>query len=231
MIRKIKYKIVKTLYKSMVSIVFFVQKIFKVTHNYQPDPFSKNYKLCRDTNDRYNAILSNIDAYPESLIDFGCNKGFFVLKAAVEGSFSVGVDHDWFEIIWAKAVADKNNVNKALFMNAEINLSFLNTMPSFDMVVCTSIFHHWVRIYGKEDAFNMMRLIASKTNKYLVFETGQYNETKTRWYDELDFMGDDYEKWIIDFLTELGFNEIKIAGQFSTRLSEVKRTLFVAIKS
>ena len=128
-------------------------------------------------------------------------------------------------------IADKNNVNKALFMNAEINLSFLNTVPSFDMVVCTSIFHHWVRIYGKEDAFNMMRSIASKTNKYLVFETGQYNEISTRWYDELDFMGDDYEKWIIDFLTELGFNEIKVAGQFSTRLSEVKRTLFVAIKS
>jgi hypothetical protein len=76
-----------------------------------------------------------------------------------------------------------------------------------------------------------MRSIASKTNKYLVFETGQYNETSTRWHDELDFMGDDYEKWIIDFLTEIGFNEIKVAGQFSTRLSEVKRTLFVAVKS
>ena len=54
--------------------------------------------------------------------------------------------------------------------------------------------------------------------------------------NESELMGltatiDDYEKWIIDFLTELGFNEIKVAGQFSTRLSEVKRTLFVAIKS
>ena len=230
MIRKISYKVVSVLYKAMINFIFALQNILSVTHNYQPNPFSKKNRAGRDTYDRYNAILSNINETPKSVIDLGCNRGFFVIKTAAEGSISIGVDHDWFEIIWAKAVAEKNNVNKALFMNAEINLSFLNTMPSFDMVVCTSIFHHWVRIYGKEDAFNMMRSIASKTNKYLVFETGQYNETSTRWHDELDFMGDDYEKWIIDFLTEIGFNEIKVAGQFSTRLSEVKRTLFVAVK-
>jgi len=231
MIRRIKYKLIKTMYNTTISVVFFVQKALKVTHNYQPDPFAKKYKLCRDTNDRYDAILSNIDNYPESLIDFGCNKGFFVLKAAEKGSFSIGVDHDWFEIIWAKAVAHKNNIKKALFMNAEIDLNFVNKMPSFDMVVCTSIFHHWVRIYGKESAFNMMRVIASRTNKYLVFETGQYNEISTRWYKELSFMGNDCDKWVVEFLSEIGFNKVKIIGRHSTRLSDVKRTLFIASKS
>jgi SAM-dependent methyltransferase len=230
MVRKILYKVVSVMYKTSIRMVFFVQKSLHVTHNYQPNPFTNNNKLCRDTNDRYDAILSNIDEYPGSLIDLGCNQGFFVLKAADKGSFSVGIDHDWFEIIWARAIAEKNNVNKALFMNAEINSLFISSMPSFDMVVCTSIFHHWVRIYGKDEAFKMMKLIALKTNKYLVFETGQHDEIATRWYKELDFMGDDYERWVVDFLHEIGFVEIKKAGKFSTRLSEVKRTLFIALK-
>jgi SAM-dependent methyltransferase len=234
MIRKIAYKIVKVMYKAMISLVFFVQKSLSVTHNHQSDfqknPTLKKNKPGRDTNDRYDAILSNIDEHPKSLIDLGCNKGIFVLKAATENSFSVGVDHDWFEIIWAEATAKKNNINNAIFMNAEINLSFVEKLPKFDMIVCTSIFHHWVRIYGKNEAFKMMRIIASKTNSYLVFETGQHNEISTRWYDKLDFMGNDSEKWIKDFLSEIGFSEIRVAGEFSTLLSDVKRTLFVAKK-
>ena len=202
-----------------------------VTHNYQPNPFSKKNRAGRDTYDRYNAILSNIDETPKSVIDLGCNRGFFVLKTAAEGSVSIGVDHDWFEIIYARALAEKNNTSNALFMNAEIYFSFIDKLPSFDMVVCTSIFHHWVRIYGKESAFNMMRVIASRTNKYLVFETGQYNEISTRWYKELSFMGNDCDKWVVEFLSEIGFNKVKIIGRHSTRLSDVKRTLFIASKS
>ena len=37
MIRKIAYKIVQVMYKSMISIVFFVQKSLSVTHNHQSD--------------------------------------------------------------------------------------------------------------------------------------------------------------------------------------------------
>jgi hypothetical protein len=75
-----------------------------------------------------------------------------------------------------------------------------------------------------------MRLIALKTNKYLVFETGQYNEISTSWYKELSFMGDNYEEWIVNFLSKTGFKEVKPIGQFSTHLSDVKRTLFIASK-
>ena len=125
MIRKISYKVVSVLYKAMINFIFALQNILSVTHNYQPNPFSKKNRAGRDTYDRYNAILSNINETPKSVIDLGCNRGFFVLKTAAEGSISIGVDHDWFEIIWARALAEKNNTSNALFMNAEINSSFL----------------------------------------------------------------------------------------------------------
>ena len=115
-------------------------------------------------------------------------------------------------------------------MNAEINLSFVEKLPKFDMIVCTSIFHHWVRVYGKDKAFKMMELVANKTNKYLLFETGQYNEVETKWFENLEFMGDDSEQWIEDFLLNLGFSSVVRSGKFDSNLSDVKRTLYIAIK-
>ena len=230
MIRKISYKVVSVLYKAMINFIFALQNILSVTHNYQPNPFSKKNRAGRDTYDRYNAILSNINETPKSVIDLGCNRGFFVLKTAAEGSISIGVDHDWFEIIYARALAEKNNTSNALFMNAEINSSFIDKLPSFDMVVCTSIFHHWVRIYGKESAFRMMQGVADRASKYLVFETGQNNETETRFYKYLDFMGESYEDWVVKFLLGLGLKEVNKIGMYSTSLSDIKRTLFLAVK-
>ena len=76
----------------------------------------------------------------------------------------------------------------------------------------------------------MMQGIADKTTKYLVFETGQNNETETRFYKYLDFMGNSYETWVTSFLLGLGFSKVKKIGMYDTTLSNVKRTLFLAMK-
>ena len=229
--RKLSDKFVSIVQSASVKFVFFLQNKLNVTHNYQPNPFdARNKKKNRDSFDRYDAIFKNISNTPATLLDLGCNRGFFVLHASKQGIFSIGVDHDRFEILYARSVAEIYGVNKALFMHDEINEELLNKLPQFEMVVCTSIFHHWVRIYGKESAFNMMQSIADRTSRYLVFETGQNNETETRFYKYLDFMGESYEDWITKFLIGLGFREIKKIGMYKTTLSNVERTLFLAIK-
>ena len=233
MFKKIAYKAVSLAHIGSVKFVFFMQNLLNVTHNYQPNPFkySKlNDKKNRNSFDRYDAIFNNLPNIPTTLIDFGCSRGFFVLQAANQGIFSIGVDHDRFEILYAKSVSEINNVDKALFMHSEINKELIGTLPKFEMTICTSIFHHWVRIYGKKSAFRMMQLIADNTTKYLVFETGQNNETDPRFYPYLEFMGDNYESWIVSFLSELGFSEIKKIGNYGSRVSDVKRALFLAIK-
>ena len=230
MLRRISYKVVNIMYKLAISVIHFTQNLLNVTHNYQPNPFKSLDKSGRDTLDRYASFMSVIDSHPDSLIDLGCNRGFFVLKSASQGTFSMGVDHDWYEILYAKSVADINNVAHAAFVNSEINIDFIRKIPSFDAVICTSIFHHWVRVYGKDKAFKMMELVANKTNKYLLFETGQYNEVETKWFENLEFMGDDSEQWIEDFLLNLGFSSVVRSGKFDSNLSDVKRTLYIAIK-
>jgi hypothetical protein len=205
--------------------------MLNVTHNYQPNPFDKSSNVkSRNTFDRYNAVFDNLPDAPKTLLDLGCNRGFFVLNASRSGIFSLGIDHDKFELLYAKSISEIHNASNALFMHSEINQNLINNLPRFEMIVCTSIFHHWVRIYGKESSFQMMQGIADKTIKYLVFETGQNNETETRFYKYLEFMGDSYENWVTSFLLGLGFNKVKKIGMYGTTLSDVKRTLFLAIK-
>jgi hypothetical protein len=233
MLKKVKYKIISVLHIFSVKFVFFLQNALKVTHDYQPNPFvfsKRNDKKNRNSFDRYEAIFKNLPNTPTTLIDYGCSRGFFVLQAAKDGLFSIGIDHDRFEILYARSVSEIYGVNKALFMHDEITEDLISTLPKFEMTICTSIFHHWVRIYGKESAFRMMQGIADNTTKYLVFETGQNNEIDTRFYPYLEFMGDSYEDWIESFLLELGFSKIKKIGTYGSRVSSFNRTLFLAIK-
>jgi len=233
MFRKISYKLVSLAHIGSVRFVFFIQNLLNVTHNYQPNPFKYNKlndKKNRNSFDRYEAIFSNLQTPPTTMIDFGCSRGFFVLKSASNGIFSIGVDHDRFEILYARSVSEIYNVSKALFIHSEINNELIKSLPKFEMTICTSIFHHWVRVYGKESAFSMMQSIADNTTKYLVFETGQSNETDTRFYPYLEFMGDDYEEWIVSFLSDIGFSKIKKIGKYGSRVSSFKRTMFLAIK-
>ncbi len=232
MLKKIKNKIIYIIQKYSNLIILFLQNKLNVTHNYQPNPFSKSQNDKNDTISRYKNILSNISHdMPKSVLDLGCNRGFFPLKMSSDNDcFSVGVDHDWFELLYAKALAEKYKIGNAVFINKEINIEFLDTLPVFDMTVCTSIFHHWVKNYGKEDAFKMMQIIADSTSKYLVFETGQFDEKETRWYKKLDFMGDDCENWISDFLLSLGFKTVIPTGEYKKNLSSGMRTMFIAIK-
>jgi len=231
MLRKIAYKIVSVTHIVSVKFVFFLQNTLNVTHSYQPNPFNADKKgRHRNSFDRYDAIYKNIPDVPTTLLDLGCSNGFFVLNSAKQGVFSLGIDHDRFELLYAKSVAEIYGTNNALFMHDEINEKLISKLPQFEMVICTSIFHHWVRIYGKESAFKMMQGIADITGKYLAFETGQNNEVKTRFYKYLDFMGESYEDWVTEFLLGLGFREVKKIGMYSTRLSDVDRTLFLAVK-
>jgi hypothetical protein len=75
-----------------------------------------------------------------------------------------------------------------------------------------------------------MKGLADSSNKYFVFDTGQPNEKDVEWNACLNFMNPDIEKWATEYFTSLGFNEIVNLGDYRTTVSDVPRTLFVAVK-
>ncbi len=191
---------------------------------------NKNKDLTRFCRDRWEAFSLHLPTKPGSVLDIGCNIGFFSFMAAEKGHFSYGVESDYFNITSCNAIKQTTNSERVLFTKHLIDPEYINFMPGFDTVINLSVFHHWVKAYGADQAQEMMKALAQKCS-CMIFETGQSNEKGTKWQPLLSFMGDDPKLWIEDFLKDIGFNQVEMIGTFSTGLTSVDRYLFVAKKS
>lgn len=185
--------------------------------------------LTRECEDRWNVFSKYFPKEKGAVLDIGCNLGYFSFKSAEQGHFSYGVESDHFNITSCNAIKKSTSVKNVIFAKHLIDQEFLSTMPSFDTVINLSVFHHWVKAYGEEGAKKMMRTLAKKCT-CLVFETGQPNEVGSQWPHILSFMGDNPEKWINDFLKDIGFTSVEMVGTFPTGLTNIDRFLFVAKK-
>tara|TARA_B100001059_G_C17827407_1_gene582278 strand:+ start:2529 stop:3245 length:717 start_codon:yes stop_codon:yes gene_type:complete len=234
---KLKYVINSSLIKIthfLLLLRYEIQKKIGVLKNYQPDPFdtrnnSLSLRSCYDRLDKINEVLSD-ERKNFSYMDIGCHTGFFLFKLVdkYEG-FGLGIDHGVTEVMVANSAAKKHKVNNISFINYELNDQNIISLPQVDVIIFLSVFHHFVRYFHEKKALAMLESISNKCNKFFIFETGQPNE-KSKWAHELNFMGENYDEWIINKLKEFGFDEVNNCGQFETSVSSKKRTLFIAKK-
>ena len=188
-----------------------------------------NKKLTRACIDRWEAVRNHLPEEKGSVLDIGCNIGYFSFKFCEEGYYAYGVDHHRYNTLFSSSIKHYNKIDNAIFFRHFVDLQFLKTMPQFKVVVNLSVFHHWVKQYGQHQAIEMMAVIADKC-ECLVFETGQSNEYGSQWPEVLSFMGDQPEAWVKDFLVQIGFKTVINLGAFPTDLTLTKRTLFIAKK-
>ncbi len=202
-----------------------------LTTLYQPNPFDPGHRQAaagRACADRFAAFSKHLPAdTPLSTIDVGCNIGYFVFRMAERGGLCLGVDWGRNEIALARRLAAKHNVANALFAQMAVTEKTAATLPTADLVICLSIFHHWARKLGLDGATAIMRGLAGHAGKYMVFETGQPDEP-TDWASDLHFMGSDPQGWTQQYLSDLGFAEVTHLGEFPTSLSPIPRNLYLA---
>lgn len=185
--------------------------------------------LTRQCIDRWDAVSPHIPESKGAVLDIGCNIGYFSFKCAELGHFAYGVDYHRYNVLICSSIKHRMQSNNTLFMRHFIDLEFLEKMPKYDTIINLSVFHHWVKRFGTENAEKMMVVIGTKCD-CLIFETGQSDEVGSQWPEELAFMGKQPEVWIRNFLLKIGFKEVKEIGKFPTGLTKVQRTLFVAKK-
>lgn len=197
---------------------------------YQPVFGSNTRKeLTRPCSDRWDVIAPQLPKTKGSVLDIGCNIGYFSFKCAEMGQLAVGIDYHRYNILICSAIAHKNDVKNVHFIRQFTNPDFVELLPCFNTIINLSVFHHWVKQFGKDRAFEMMRTLSGKCER-LVFETGQSDEIGSQWPEILSFMGSKPEVWIETFLREIGFSEVVSLGKFSTGLTSAKRTMFLASK-
>ncbi|MDC3152723.1 class I SAM-dependent methyltransferase [SAR86 cluster bacterium] len=226
----IMYRMVKIMFR----LQLFMQMKVGLLNTYAPNAFMPRKDVLDDERASY-ARLDAINGFlPKnqalSLIDVGCNLGFFTFNLAKRGGFCIGIDYGRNEILAAKALAHKHSVDNIVFTQMEITPENASHLPKADIVICLSIFHHWIRKLGEQKSLKIMRGLADSSNKYLVFDTGQPNEKGVDWNQKLEFMNPNIADWADNYFKNLGFSRVVNLGEYRTSLSEIPRTLFIAIK-
>jgi hypothetical protein len=185
--------------------------------------------VTRECSDRWDAFSCHLPSEKGSVLDIGCNIGYFSFQCAQEGHFSYGVEYHRPKIIICNAIKYTTGIKNCTFIKQYIDFDFISKMPAFNTIINLSLFHHWVKRYGFDHSQDMMKGLAQKCD-CMIFETGQSTEAGSQWPEILTFMGSDPEQWIEGFLKEIGFTSVENIGTFSTGLTQTKRFVFVAKK-
>ena len=193
-------------------------------------PEFRGNRADRTCDDRWSYMESYFQKGIHNYLDLGSNMGFFIYRAGQLGITSIGIDNSWSNVSLSKLLASKYMKQNIGFLFGEINIQTIRSLPKFDIISILSVFHHLVFSFGFHEADKIMCEIVNKTNRYLFFETGQYNEKTNYDWSVLSFMGNDCIGWIHAYLSKLGFQKITLLGEIPTHLSGVNRGFFVAEK-
>lgn len=182
--------------------------------------------------DRWQVIAKGLPKQSYSLLDVGSQLGFFTLSAAHDNpsGLCLGVERVWTYAAVAEALRNRAKLHNAQFVGIELNPKSVRGLPHFDVIICMSVFHHWVLDWGAEAAITQLRELFAR-GRIVYFETGQCEEEDQKFAAELGFMKPQSEAWIRSELTRAGFQKVEALGDFPTHLGPHKRRLYRAERS
>lgn len=212
----------KSIYKIHIFVVlkmFFLLNRLGIITFYQPLP-----QLCIKTNAartektfiRWEAIKWELPTEPMSVLDIGCNAGFYSINLAKFGHFVTGIDnHVWsLFVFYAKeALKIPNLALSDLFLTPEN----IKTLPNYDCILLLSVFHHWCVAYGTDAALKMLDDVYKRTNKILFFETAQTDTASEKYRAVLPYMGDSPELWLHNYFKQKRCHDVKTVSYIRGR--------------
>lgn len=147
---------------------------------YQPLPWIGKHSFKRDTStlQRWDAIQKEILEKGGSAMDIGCNLGYFVLSLAESGFYVIGIDMSPGYRVISEYVQKKAGLDNATFCSMILTPENISSLPKVDVVIFLSVWHHWIKAYGIDEARLMFRTLWDKTNHTLFFESGEDKEIK-----------------------------------------------------
>jgi SAM-dependent methyltransferase len=148
---------------------------------------------------RWQEILPLLKAQDvRTAVDVGSNSGWFLFKLADQGISAVGVEGDVRLVrmtLFARKRVGATNVNVLVMHLDPRNVGLL---PRADGVLFLSVWHHFVRDYGLDEAGKMLTTLWAGTRKVLFFETGE--EMPSSW--GLPAMTPTAREWLTAYLSD-----------------------------
>jgi hypothetical protein len=180
---------------------------------YQPLPWCGIEMAKRDTGSRQRLklIKSELGNETSNILDVGSSVGFFSISLAENGSFVTGLEMGKDKLKIAQCAAEMAGVTTVSFVNMKVTTETVQLLPTFNVTLCLSIWHHWVRYFGLENANVILNSLWEKTTTCLFFDTGL---TELPEYFNFPELVQDPEKWLVANLQAVcPGGEIKNLGQ------------------
>lgn len=178
----------------------------------------KSYQDKRDSEQNWQMIESQIGDSRNAL-DVACDAGFYSLKLAQMGLFVVGFDILASSLKKATQDAQKKGLsNDVYFLEMALTPENVLKLPQFDSILCLSVYHHFFRLYGEENAKEMIRNLFRISKKQLFLQIpskiGKYGNGFS-----IDFNGDKdlTEKYIRDIFLEVSESKVVYIGKKKER--------------
>jgi hypothetical protein len=197
---------------------------------YQPTPptaaiLSSRLTSARRCDDRLAAIKQHFPPTGHNILDVGSNAGYYLFELAKNGYLCHGLERDPDLVCYTSLMCHAMGVSGVSCECGNLDPSFVERMPRYDVILCLSVMHHIILAEGMEIAQSILQQLALKTNRVLFFEMGQSNEIDADWATRLPAMEPDPETWISQWLVKSGFRHVKTIG---TSRTTVSRFLFAA---
>ncbi len=151
-----------------------------VSLDYHPTHRSRPWHGGRRVENRLRAITGAVDFDGKSILDLGCNGGYFSFAVAAAAERVVAVDGEAELIRLNQAKQAELGITNIDFQHALITPEFIDNMPNFDIILFLSVFHHmlcasqahdWNTQSERSNAMEVIRKLRGKS-KILVFEMG-----------------------------------------------------------
>ena len=119
---------------------------------------------------KWNIIMDTLPNNISSALDIGCYNGFFSLKLAARGIFTIGVDPNKELLKLAQLAALEGNSSKVAFSPMALDPNTVRLLPTVDVTLVLSVMHYWIEWYGWKTAIEMLHSIWKRTKVCLYFE-------------------------------------------------------------
>lgn len=129
----------------------------------------KSYHQRRlDNDDRWEFLQPHLEN-KHSCLDIGCASGYLTRKCADEGLLTLGIDDlSQSDNRLQNAISEYGYTQNIGFGNWKVSPNNVNVLPKFDCILAMTVYHHFIKTFGKEHADRIMEKLYGKCDILVV---------------------------------------------------------------